>query len=65
MYRRGIKAIKESILRKGEKMSKGYIVGLVMTILGYIGIAKFDNIVPAIIFAIGFLLVVSSYVEKR
>lgn len=46
-------------------MSKGYKVGLVMTILGYIGLVKFDNIIPAIIFAIGFLLVVSSYVEKR
>lgn len=65
MYQRRTQTIKERILRKGEKMSKGYKVGLVMTILGYIGIAKFDNIVPAIIFAIGFLFVVSSYVEKR
>jgi len=65
MYKRRTKATKESILRKGENMSKGYIVGVIMTIVGYIGIAKSYHIIPAIIFAIGFVLVVNSYVKKR
>ena len=65
MYKRGIKTIKESILRKGENMSKGYKVGVFMTIVGYIGIAKSYHIIPAIIFSIGFILVVNSYVKKN
>lgn len=52
-------------MRKGENMSKGYKVGVLMTIVGYIGIAKSYHIIPAIIFAIGFILVVNSYVKKN
>jgi uncharacterized membrane protein YtjA (UPF0391 family) len=65
MYKRRTNQNKESILRKGENMSKGYKVGVIMTILGYIGIAKSYHIIPAIIFSIGFILVVNSYVKKN
>ena len=65
MYQRRTNKIKESLLEERREMSKGYIVGVIMTIIGYIGIAKTYHIIPAIIFAIGFVLIVNSYVKKK
>ena len=47
-------------------MSKGYIIGVIMTIIGFLSLKYSDwFIVSAIIFSIGFALILKDYGKKK
>ena len=50
------------------RINKLYIYGVIMIVLGYIGLAKFDenflSFLSAVFLSVGFILVLSSYDKK-